>query len=192
MQWPKDPKGVIKTVNWRWTENIVAKRYQRSNQRFTVLITPLVLFDYSVVCPSSIYRFDYPFGIFWPLYFLSIFNLPFWLPLWYLLATLLSVHLQFTVLITQLASFGHSIFCPSLIYRFDYPFGIFWRLYCLSIFNLPFLLPICYLLATLLSVHLQFTVFITPLVSVGQRPTDTKGVIKTVNCRWTDNRVAKR
>jgi hypothetical protein len=105
----------------------------------------LVSFGYCIFCPSSIYRFDHPFCIFWPLYFLSIFNWPFWLPLWYHLATLLSVHLRFTVLITPLVSFshcivcpssiyrlitplvsvGHSIVCPSSIYRFDYPFGIF-------------------------------------------------------------------
>jgi hypothetical protein len=126
---------------------------------------PLVSFGHCIFCPSSIYRFDHPFCIFWPLYFLSIFNWPFWLPLWYHLATLLSVHLQFTVLNTPLVSFGHSIVCPSLIYSFDYLFGIFWSLYCLSIFNLPLWLPLWYLLATLLSVHLQFTVLIIPLVS---------------------------
>ena len=135
--------------------------------QFTVLITPLVSFWHSIVCPSSIYRFYYPFGIFLPLYCLSILNLPFLLPLWYLLSILLSVHLQFIVFITPLVSFGHSVVCPSSIYRFDYPFGIFWPLYCLSIFNLPFLLPLWYLLVIVLSVHLQFTVFITPLVSFG-------------------------
>ena len=126
---------------------------------------PVGIFWPLYFCPSSIYRFDHPFCIFWPLYFLSIFNWPFWLPLWYHLATLLSVHLQFTVLNTPLVSFGHSIVCPSLIYSFDYLFGIFWSLYCLSIFNLPLWLPLWYLLATLLSVHLQFTVLIIPLVS---------------------------
>jgi hypothetical protein len=75
----------------------------------------------------------YPYGIFWPLYYLS-FNLwflvtpmvsfghciicpsiyGFWLPLWYLLAIVLSV-LQFTVS--------------------GYPYGIFWPLYYLS-FNI--------------------------------------------------------
>ena len=89
------------------------------------LITPLVSFGHCIVCPSSIYRFDQPFCIFWPLYFLCIFNWPFWLPLWYHLATLLSIHLQITVFITPLVSFGHSVVCPSSIYRFDYPFGIF-------------------------------------------------------------------
>ena len=76
--------------------------------RFTVLITSLVSFGHCIVCPSSIYRFYYPFGIFWPLYCLSIFNLPFWLPIWYLLSTLLSAHLQLTILITTLVSSNFS------------------------------------------------------------------------------------
>ena len=59
------------------------------------------------------------------------------LPLLYFLAIVLSVHLQFTVLNTPLASFGHSVVCPSSNYRFNFPFGIFWPLCCLSIFNLP-------------------------------------------------------
>jgi hypothetical protein len=87
IEWPKDTKGVINTVNWRWTDNRMAKRYQRGNQHGK-LITPLVSFGHSIVCPSSIYRFDYPFGIFWPFYCLFIFNLLFWSPLWYLLAIL--------------------------------------------------------------------------------------------------------
>ena len=119
---------------------------------------PLVSFGYCIFCPSSIYRFDHPFCIFWPLYFLSIFNWPFWLPLCYHLATLLSVHLQFTALITPLVSFshcivcpssiyrlitplvsvGHSIVCPSSIYRFDYPFGIFKLFFIRSSLQLVF------------------------------------------------------
>jgi hypothetical protein len=74
--------------------------------------------------------YDYPFGILWPLYCLSfslrlmitplvscghcvvcpsVYGL--WLPLWYLVTTVLSV-LQFTA--------------------YDYPFGILWPLCCLS------------------------------------------------------------
>jgi hypothetical protein len=131
--------------------------------------------------PSSIYVFDYPICIFWLLCCLSIFYLPFWLPLWYHMATQLSVHLKLTVLINPLVSFGHSIVCPSLIYRFDYTFGIFWPLCCLSIFNLPFWLPLWYLLATLLSVHLRFTVFIIEDGQTIEWLKDTKGVIKMVN-----------
>ena len=118
-----------------------------------LLITPLVSFGHYIVCPSSIPGFwlplwyllaivlsvllrfpasDYPFSIFWPLYCLSFdsrllitplvsfghcivcpSSIPgFWLPLWYLLAIVLSVLLRF----------------PAS----DYPFGIFWPLYCLS------------------------------------------------------------
>jgi hypothetical protein len=122
---------------------------------------------------------DDPFGIFWPLYCLSFFNLRllmtplvsfgdcivcpsstygFWWPLWYLLAIVLSVLLQLT------AS--------------DDPFGIFWPLYCLSFFNSQLLMtplvsfgdcivcpsstysfwwPLWYLLAIVLSIFLQLT-----------------------------------
>jgi hypothetical protein len=62
-----------------------------------LLITPLVSFGHCIVCPA-IYHF--------------------WLPLWYLLATVLSV-LRFTTS--------------------DYPFGIFWPLHCLSC-DLPLLI----------------------------------------------------
>ena len=126
-----------------------------------ILITPLVSFGHCVVWPSSIYRFwllvwcllaivlsvllwytdsDYLFGIFWPLCFLSFFDLQ--------------------ILITPLVSFGHCVVCPS-IYRFwlhlwyllaivlsdllrftdsDYTFGIFWPLCCLSFFDLQILI----------------------------------------------------
>jgi hypothetical protein len=127
-----------------------------------ILITPLVSFGHCIVCSSSIYGFwlplwylltivlsvlllftasDYPFGFFWPLYFLFFFDLRF--------------------LITPLVSFGHCIFCSSSIYGFwlplwlllaivfsillrftasDYPFGFFWPLYFLFFFDLRFLI----------------------------------------------------
>ena len=134
-----------------------------------ILITPLVSFGHCVVCPSSIYRFwlllwhlvaivlsvllwftvsDYPFGIFWPLWCLTFFDLQ--------------------IFINPLVSFGHCVVCPSSIYRFslplwcllaivlsdllrftdpDYLFGIFWPLWCLIFFDLQ--------------------IFINPLVSFG-------------------------
>ena len=103
-----------------------------------ILITPLVSFDHCVVCSSIIYRLL--------------------LPPWYLVAIVLSVSLWYTnsdynlgivwplcclffydiqILITPLVSFGHCVFCSSMIYRF-------W-------------LPSCYLLAIVLSVLLWYT-----------------------------------
>ena len=81
--------------------------------------------------------YDYPFSIFWPLCCLSFFDL--------------------RIMIIPLVSFGHCVVCPSLIYGlwlslwyllaivlsvllwftdYDYPFGIFWPLCCLSFFDL--------------------------------------------------------
>ena len=127
-----------------------------------LLITPLVSCGRCIVCPSSINEFwlplwyllaivfsvvpgfttyDYPFGIFWPLYCLSFFDL--------------------RLLVTALVSCGHCIVCPSSIYDFwlpfwypvaivlsvlpryttsDYPFGILWPLYCLSVLDLRLLI----------------------------------------------------
>ena len=128
-----------------------------------LLISPLVSFGHCIVC-SLIYVFwlplwyllvialsvlwftssDYHFGIFWSLYCLFF---------------------DLSLLITPLVSFGHCIVC-SLIYVFwlplwyllvivlsvlwfkssDYPFGIFWSLYCL---------------------FFDLSLLITPLVSFG-------------------------
>ena len=136
--------------------------YCLSSLYLQLLITPLVSSGHCIVCPPSIYSFwlplwyllaivlfflplftasDYPFGVFWPLYFLS------------------SLYLQ--LLITSLVSSGHCIVCPPSIYSFwlplwylliivlsvlplftasDYPFGIFWPLYCLSSLYLQLLI----------------------------------------------------
>ena len=80
---------------------------------------PFFFFGHCIFCPSLIYGFwlplwylltivfsvlpwftasGYPFGIFWPLYFLSF--------------------LELRLLITPLVSFGHCIVCLSLIYGF--------------------------------------------------------------------------
>ena len=63
----------------------------------------------------------------------------------------------------RIFSFGHCIVCSSLITP-DYPFGIFWPLYCLSFFDYT-RLPLWYLLAIVLSVLLWLHQ-ITPLVSL--------------------------
>ena len=107
---------------------------------FTDSVTPLVSFGHCVVCPF-IYRFCYPFGIFRSLCCLSLY-LRILLPLWYLLVIVLSVPL-FTDSVTPLVSLGHCVVCP-FIYRFCYPFGIFWSLCCLSLY-LQILLPLWYL-----------------------------------------------
>ena len=187
-----------------------------------ILITSLVSFGHCIVCPSSIYGFwlplwyllaivlsvllrftdfDYLFGIFWPLYCLSFFDLRilillaivlsvllrfiyslvsfghcivcpsiygFWLPLWYLLAIVLSVLsiYGFWLPLWYLLAIGFSsiygfwlplwyllaiVLSVLLFTDFDYLFGMFWPLYCLS-FYLRIWLPLWYLLAIVLSV----------------------------------------
>ena len=165
-----------------------------------LLITPLVSFGHCIVCPSTLYGFSlilwyllaivlsvllrftashYSFGIFWSLYFLSLYAL--------------------RLLITPLIYFGHCIVCPSTLYGFSlllwyllvivlsvllrftashYSFDIFWSLYCLSFYALRLLITplvsfghcivypstlygfsllLWYLLAIALSVLLRFT-----------------------------------
>jgi hypothetical protein len=96
--------------------------YRLSYFDLCLLITPLVSFGHCIVCPTLIYAFwlslryllaivssvllrfmpsDYPFGIFWPLYRLSYFDL--------------------CLLITPSVSFGHCIVCPSSIDAFWLP-----------------------------------------------------------------------
>ena len=106
---------------------------------FWLLIRYLLNIVLSVLLWFTTY--DYSFGIFWPLYCLSSFDL--------------------RVLITHYVSFDHCIVCPPLIYGFwlpirylltivlsvllwftasDYSLGIFWPLYCLSSFDLRLLI----------------------------------------------------
>ena len=150
-----------------------------------ILITPLVSFCHCVVFSFMIYRF--------------------WLHPWYLLAILLSVLLWYTdsdytlgifwplcclffyniqILITPLVSFGHCVFCSSMIYRFWLPswylsaivlsvllwftiliisLGIFWQFCCLFFYDLRILITPWYLLAIVLSVLLWFTDSYYPL-----------------------------
>ena len=115
--------------------------YRLSFFDWCLLITPLVSCGHCIVCSTSIDAFwlplwyllaivssvllrlmpsDYPFGICWPLYRLSYFNVCLLITLCYMLAIVSSVLLRFM---------------PS-----DYPFSIFWPLYCLSYFDLCLLI----------------------------------------------------
>jgi hypothetical protein len=88
--------------------------------RFAASDYPLVSFGHCIVCHSSVYGYFWlPFGIFWPLHCLLFFSLRlFLITLWYLLAIVLSVILQFTVISDYpLVSFGHCIVCYSFVYR---------------------------------------------------------------------------
>ena len=142
--------------------------------------------------------YDYPFGILWPLYCPSVLDYDLWLfgILWPLYCL---SFFDLRLLVTPLISCGHCIVCPSSIYDFwlpfwypvaivlsvlprftssDYPFGIFWPLFCLSFPDLrllitplvscghcivcpssiyDFWLPFWYLLAIVLSVLPRFT-----------------------------------
>ena len=122
---------------------------------------PVVSVGHCIDCSSLIYRFwlclwyhltivltillwytasGYAFGIFWPLYWLSFFDI--------------------RLMVMPLVSFGHCIDCPSLIYGFwlclwylltivltvllwytasGYAFGILWPLYWLSSFDIQLL-----------------------------------------------------
>ena len=85
----------------------------------------------------------------------------FWLHPWYLLAFVLSGRLWYTdsvytlgifralcclflydtpILITPLVSFGHWVFCSSMICRFWLPLGIFWPLCCLFFYDIQILI----------------------------------------------------
>jgi hypothetical protein len=75
---------------------------------FTPSYYPLVSFVHYFVCPSLIYAFLLPLGIFCPLFCLSFH--------W------------FTPSYYPLVSFVHYFFCPSLIYVLLLPLGIFCQL----------------------------------------------------------------
>ena len=155
-----------------------------------LLITPLVSFGHCIVCPSTLYGFSlllwyllaivlsvllrftashYFFGIFWSLYCLSFYAL--------------------RLLITPLVSFGHCIVCPSTLYGFSlliwyllaivlsvllrftashYSFGIFWSLYCLSLYALRLLItPLVSFGHCIVCPSTLLRLLITPLVSFG-------------------------
>jgi hypothetical protein len=126
--------------------------------------------------------YDYSFYIFWPMYCLSFFDV-LWLFLWYLLANVLPVFLRCLMTI-PLVSYGQCIACVSSMSD-NYSFGILWTMYCLSFFDVLWLLLwylvtmyclsfidvlwllLWYLVANVLPVFLRCLMTI-PLVSCGQ------------------------
>ena len=132
---------------------------------FTPSYYPLVSFIHCFVCPSLIYAFLLPLGVFCPLFFLSFIDLRFLITPWYLLSIVLSVLHWFTSSYYPLVSFIHCFFCPSLIYAFLLPLGIFYPLFCLSFYELRLLITPWYLLSIVLSVLHWFTPSYYPLVS---------------------------
>ena len=131
-----------------------------------ILISPLLSFSHCVFWYTDS---DFPFGIFWSLCCLIYI---FWLPLWYLLVTVLS---DIQILITPLVSFGHCVVwytdsdyplvsfghCVVWYTDSDCPFGIFWSLCCLIY---RFWLSLWYLLVIVLS---DIQILFVPLVSFG-------------------------
>ena len=103
----------------------------------TDLITPLVSSRHYVVCSSSIYGFDYSFGIFSTLCCLFFFDIRILITPSYLQDIALSVLLWCT--------------------DYGYPFDIFKTLCCLFFFDIRIWLPLWYLQHTVLSVLLRYT-----------------------------------
>ena len=134
-------------------------------QWFTPSYYPLVSFVHYFVCPSLIYAFLLPHGIFCPLFFLSFIDSRLLITPWYLLSIVFSVLHWFTTSYYPLVSFVHCFFCPSLIYHFLLPLGIFCPLLCLSVIDLRLLMTPWYLLFIALSVLQWFTSSYYPLVS---------------------------
>ena len=133
---------------------------------FTSSYYPLVSFVHCFVCPSMIYAFLLPLGIFCPLFFLSFIDLRLLITPWYILSIALSVLHWFTPSYYPLVSFVHCFFCPSLIYAFLLPLGIFCPLLCLSFIDLRLLITPLYLLSIVLSVFHWLTSSYYPLVYV--------------------------
>ena len=132
---------------------------------FTSSYYPLVSFVHYFVCPSLIYAFLLPLGIFCPLFCLSFIDLRLLITPRYLLSVILSVLHWFTPSYYPLVSFVHCFFCPSLIHAFLLPLGIFCPLLCLSVIDLRLLITAWYLLSIILSVLHWFTPSYYPLVS---------------------------
>ena len=175
--------------------------YLLTNVLFTLLwcmtsdYLPLVSFDQCVVHPSLMYDFWLPpFGIFWPMYCSSFFDvwtsdyLPlvsfdqcvvhpsltygFWLPpfgiFWPMCC---SPFFDVWLLIAPLVSFDQCVVHPSLMYGFWLPpFGIFWPMCCPPFFDVWLLITsLWYLLTNVLFILLWcMTSDYLPLVSFDQ------------------------
>jgi hypothetical protein len=100
---------------------------------------------------------------------LSFIDLPLLITPWYLLSIVFSVFHWLTPSYYPLVSFVHCFFCPSLIYAFLLPLGIFCPLFCLSVIDLRLLITPWYLLSIILSVLHWFTPSYYPLVSRGNK-----------------------
>jgi hypothetical protein len=132
---------------------------------FTSSYYPLLSFVHCFVCPSLIYAFLLPLGIFYPLFCLYFIDLRLLITSWYILSIVLSVFHWFTPSYYPLVSFIHCFVCPSLIYVFLLPLGIFCPLFCLSFIDLRLLITPWYLLSIVLSVLHWLTSSYYPLVS---------------------------
>jgi hypothetical protein len=88
---------------------------------FTPSYYPLVSFVHCFVCPSVIYVFLLPLGIFCPLLFLSLIDICLLITAWYLLYYVLSVLHGITSSYYPLVSFVHCFVRLSLIYAFLLP-----------------------------------------------------------------------
>ena len=173
-----------------------------------LLITPLVSIDHCIVYPSSIYGFwlplwylltivldvrllypasDYPFGIYWPLYWMSVFDIRllitplvsvghcigypsliygFWLPLWYLLTIVLDIRLWYGFWLPLWYLLAIVLDIRLWYPASDYPFGICWPLYWMSVFHIRLLITPLVSVGHCIGILLPFTLLITPLVSV--------------------------
>ena len=109
---------------------------------FSVLQIIIFPFGQCIACLSSM-SYDYSFGILWPMYCLSSFDVRLMTIPWYLIANVLPVFLR----------------CTS----YDYSFCILWPMYCLSFFDVLWLF-LWYLVDNVLPVFLRCLMTI-PLVS---------------------------
>jgi hypothetical protein len=139
------------------------QKIPRGNKKASITCYLFVSFVHYFVFPSLIYVFLLPLGIFCPFFCLSFIDLRLLITPWYLLSIIVSVLHWFTSSYYPLISFVHYCVCPSLIYAFLLPLGIFCPLFCLSFIVLRLLITPWYLLSIILSVLHWFTSSYYPL-----------------------------